>query len=302
MLFIHQFFTFEPSAQTKGSQLPRVLKAQFGDGYTQRVRDGAQNALQMWNLVFTNRSQARLKQIDDFLDQFHGVNAFVWKPPAPFGPRWFTCKNWDFEYGDGEIMTGINATFEEQIGPAMAELLLIISGDFQTGAVGTTLPNALVVKVIDSGGNPVVGFPLTWSVVAGGGHISALATSTNSLGEAQVTLTLGPVAITNQVQCTGVGLGGSPATFFEFTAVTTDNWAGNDFDWMPLGVTTDVGTETNVGDTALGIPTFSNFPRFLIFDNWVGQDFDALTVGAITAPPATAGVGDTSLIVGRIVV
>jgi hypothetical protein len=71
---------------------------------------------------------------------------------------------------------------------------------------------------------------------------------------------------------------------------------------MPLGVTTDVGTETNVGDTALGIPTFSNFPRFLIFDNWVGQDFDALTVGAITAPPATAGVGDTSLIVGRIVV
>jgi phage-related protein len=300
-LFRPVHFTFSPSAQTQGSQPPRVLKAQFGDGYAQRLKDGDINSIQIWNLAFTDRSPSELKVIDDFLDSFHGVDAFLWQPPPPFGVGWFCCKDWDFEYGEGELMTSITAQFVQQSGASLPDRLIIVSGDFQTGAVGTTLPNLLVVKVIDSNGDPVAGFPLAWSVVAGGGHITATSTLTNALGTAEVALTLGPIAVTDQVRVVGAGLAGSPAIFLEYAVAPTDNWAGNDFDWMPTGPTTDVGTEVNVGDTALGIPTFSNFPRFIAFANWAGQSFDALTVGAITTPGPEIDVGDTSLSTGHLV-
>ncbi len=310
--FIHTEFTFPASAQTKGEEPPRVLIAAFGDGYQQRVKDGERSTLQTWNLVFTDRNPADLKIIDDFLDGFHGVNAFIWKPPNPWGPRWFVCANWDFTYGDGNLITGINATFEELIGPVFAEILIIYSGNNQGALGGTTLPLPLVVQVLDTSGNPVLGFPISWSVIAGGGHISGSTTSTNAGGFAQTTLTLGPGGL-NEVQAIGAGLGGSPAVFTEIASLVGDNWAGNDFDWIPVGPTTDVGTQVNVGDTALGIPIISAFPRFFKVDNWVGQTFDGFTTGAtVTAPDAVTGssntepptfesVGDTSLVVGRIV-
>jgi phage-related protein len=296
--FIHQFFTFPASAQTQGSEPPRVLTAKFGDGYQQRSRDGDINRLQVWNLVFTDRNADDLKVIDDFLDSFHGVDAFVWKPPNPFGPRWFTCKDWRFEYGDGDLITSINAVFEELVGPALAERLIIISGNFQTAALGAALAQPLVVQVLDSANLPVLGFHLVWEVLAGGGHLTSSISSTGADGKAQATLTLGPVALTNEVQVTAAGLGGSPAIFLEYaTPPLTDNWAGNDFDFLPLGPTTDVLTETNVGDTSLGGSFFVDDSSSA---NWAGVDFDSETLGAISAPAGDAGVGDTSIGTGAI--
>ena len=292
-------FLFSPSTQTQGSQPPRVLKAPFGDGYQQRLKDGAEAGQQIWNLTFTNRSPAELKVIDDFLDSFHGVDAFLWKPPAPFAMRWFVCKDWNFEYGEGEIMTGINAQFVELGGSTLPAQLIIISGDFQSGVAGHFLSQPLVVQVLDSTSTPIVGFPLAWAVIAGGGHISASSNVTDAGGFASVTLQLGPALLTNQVQVIGLGLSGSPAIFYEYT-VSPDagNWAGNSFDWMADGPIVSAGTEVNVGDTSL--PIGSSF--FLTFANWVGQDFDAVATGVITVPPATAaGEGDTTLSAGRFV-
>ena len=36
---------------------PRVLKAQFGDGYEMRVRDGINNTPRTWALSFNNRTK-----------------------------------------------------------------------------------------------------------------------------------------------------------------------------------------------------------------------------------------------------
>jgi hypothetical protein len=47
----------------------------------------------------------------------------------------------------------------------------IASGNEQTGAVSSALPDSLVARVIDAGGNPVAGIEVHWSA-SGGGSIS----------------------------------------------------------------------------------------------------------------------------------
>ena len=86
------------------------------------------------------------------------------------------------------------------------------SGDGQTAAVGTALPQPLRVKVTDGNGNPVDNVSVTWTAV-GGGSVSSTTTGTDALGIAQVTRTLGatpgPYSTTAEV----AGLSGSPVTF-----------------------------------------------------------------------------------------
>ncbi len=45
---------------------PRVLKAQFGDGYEMRVRDGINNAPRTWSLVFNNRTREDIDNLNRF--------------------------------------------------------------------------------------------------------------------------------------------------------------------------------------------------------------------------------------------
>jgi len=45
---------------------PRVLKAQFGDGYEMRVRDGINNTPRTWNLVFNNRTREDIDNLYRF--------------------------------------------------------------------------------------------------------------------------------------------------------------------------------------------------------------------------------------------
>ena len=49
---------------------PRVLKAQFGDGYEMRVRDGINNTPREWSLAFKTRTKA---DIDNLYDFFNGL-------------------------------------------------------------------------------------------------------------------------------------------------------------------------------------------------------------------------------------
>jgi len=91
--------------------------------------------------------------------------------------------------------------------------LLQVSGNNQTGSVGQALPSPFVVKVTDSGGNPVSGIGVIFAVTGGGGSLSATNVTTNTSGLASATLTLGPSAGTNTVSATSGTLSGSPITF-----------------------------------------------------------------------------------------
>ena len=51
---------------------PRVLKAQFGDGYELRMKDGINNTPRTWSLSFANRTK---EDIDDLYTFMNGLGS-----------------------------------------------------------------------------------------------------------------------------------------------------------------------------------------------------------------------------------
>jgi hypothetical protein len=82
-----------------------------------------------------------------------------------------------------------------------------ISGDDQTGSPGATLPNPLVVQVVDGSGNAVVGAAVTWVVTAGGGSLDPTTGTTDDNGRASTSWTLGPGIGANTAQAIVSGVG-----------------------------------------------------------------------------------------------
>jgi hypothetical protein len=78
--------------------------------------------------------------------------------------------------------------------------LSVVSGDNQSGAAGTALAQPLVVALNDSGGNPVVGETVSFTVTGGGGSVSAASVVTGASGQASTVLTLGSSVGANTVQ------------------------------------------------------------------------------------------------------
>jgi outer membrane autotransporter protein len=76
-------------------------------------------------------------------------------------------------------------------GPIDNFALVIVSGDGQGGAPGTTLPIPLKVRLLGAGNAPVVGQVISFLVGQGSGSLTASAVTTNALGEASTQLVLG---------------------------------------------------------------------------------------------------------------
>jgi phage-related protein len=79
---------------------PRVLVAQFGDGYAQRRPDGINTQDQIWSLEFHNRTQAVAEAIEAFLVARKGVDVFNWTPPRRSVVLDVICPDWSLSYGD----------------------------------------------------------------------------------------------------------------------------------------------------------------------------------------------------------
>ena len=87
-----------------------------------------------------------------------------------------------------------------------------VSGQDQTGPVGSTLSAPLVVQVTDPFGNPIGEVTVTWTV-DGGGAVSAGSSTTAADGTTSVQWTLGGTAGAQHALATVDGLAGSPVTF-----------------------------------------------------------------------------------------
>ena len=109
---------------------------------------------------------------------------------------------------------GIEVEFDNVAHPA----LLKISGDEQEGAGGTALKNPFVVEAMDEHGKPIVGKPVQFEILEGGGTLSAQTATTDARGKAQITLTLGRAAGVNKVKATAEGI----ESWVLFTAVATE--------------------------------------------------------------------------------
>jgi len=79
--------------------------------------------------------------------------------------------------------------------------LFLISGNNQSGPVGTPLADSLVVEVRNAAGKPVGGVALSWTVTTGGGTLGAATVVTSPAGRAANTYAPGDLG-TNTVTVT----------------------------------------------------------------------------------------------------
>ena len=87
----------------------------------------------------------------------------------------------------------VSATFTVTVNIAAAGLQKV-SGDSQTTLISTAFAAPLVVKVVDSKGNPVQGAPVNFAVTAGSATLGSATAATGATGQASTTVTAGSSA------------------------------------------------------------------------------------------------------------
>ena len=95
---------------------------------------------------------------------------------------------------------------EASLPPPAPTTLSIASGENQTGVTGEMLANPFVVEVRDEDGNPLSGVLVKFTIVTGGGSLSATTGMTDANGRAESTLTLGSSSGTNSVEVSVEGI------------------------------------------------------------------------------------------------
>ena len=64
---------------------PRVIKAQFGDGYEMRIKDGINNTPRSWSLTFNNRTNTDIDKLYTFFQTLAGVDTCMLTVPDSVG-------------------------------------------------------------------------------------------------------------------------------------------------------------------------------------------------------------------------
>ena len=105
--------------------------------------------------------------------------------------------------------------------PPIQTKVVRISGDDQRGLPGEPLANPFVVQVLDEDGDPFEGATVKFSVLVGGGSLSATTPTTGADGRAESILTLGTALGTNKVQVNVEGI--SQVLVFSAEATTTQS-------------------------------------------------------------------------------
>ncbi|WP_013334325.1 N,N-dimethylformamidase beta subunit family domain-containing protein [Gloeothece verrucosa] len=112
-----------------------------------------------------------------------------------------------------------NTNYYRDIVFAVSNRLIKTSGDNQNGSTGATLPNPLVVQVLNPQNNPQPGLTVNFEITNGGGVLSATSMVTDGFGQASTMLTLGAVPTAPGgvvVKATVEGIG---STYFFATAI-----------------------------------------------------------------------------------
>ena len=102
-----------PSYQSNKRTDFATLTANFGEGYTQRARDGLNSLRRAWSLVWNNLSNADTDTIVNFLNAHQGDEAFHWNDPITNTNELVTCSFYTETYNSYNA-TSISATFTEQ--------------------------------------------------------------------------------------------------------------------------------------------------------------------------------------------
>jgi hypothetical protein len=108
------------------------------------------------------------------------------------------------------------AVFTESATSTAASMIVVDSGNSQSGVVGQALPLPFIAITTDAGHNRLGNVPVTFTATQGGGSFAgqpSLTTSSDSDGRVAAVLTLGSAAGPNVVTANFTGNTGLPATF-----------------------------------------------------------------------------------------
>jgi len=93
-------FTWTATYATTVETTPRVLKNEFGAGYTQRAGDGINTMLKKWAVEVIG-DVSTIDAVEDFLEARGGWDDFDWTPPRAAASSKYICPTWSREfYGD----------------------------------------------------------------------------------------------------------------------------------------------------------------------------------------------------------
>lgn len=90
----------------------RVLKNEFGDGYSQRAADGRNNIVSTWEVIWNGITYTDANTLEAFFNARAGYESFTWTPYRGGEVKKFIVRKWSRAFLGPEIET-IKATFEE---------------------------------------------------------------------------------------------------------------------------------------------------------------------------------------------
>lgn len=100
-----------PSVGSGSSIAPRILRAEFGDGYNQRIGDGLNTVPETWQLRWGLLNATQMGEIWSFLKARAGAEAFLWTAPGGT-PLKYICGRSERTTVDG-LLWSISADFEQ---------------------------------------------------------------------------------------------------------------------------------------------------------------------------------------------
>lgn len=105
-------FTWRPQDDYPISNAPRVKVVNYGDGYEQRAKDGINNKLKSYQLIFRGVI-TEMQPIQDFLDARGAVESFQWMSIYENEMKTIVCREWSLT--PQRMKFEISAVFEEVV-------------------------------------------------------------------------------------------------------------------------------------------------------------------------------------------
>jgi len=119
-------------------------------------------------------------------------------------------------------LDGSPVTFTQTAMPGSAARLVLVSGNNQSAEPGATLPDPVVVRLVDEDGNGMPNRAVTWVIGTGGGSVTPTTGETDAAGLASAQWMLGPSAGSNTLNAVVSGV-----DVLTFTATATGGGGGD---------------------------------------------------------------------------
>ena len=82
---------------------PRILRAKFGDGYSQRAGDGINPIDEEYSCDWDHVDETEADALEAQFEGLYGVGTLTWTPPGESTAKKFTVPSWSRTYVLGEV-------------------------------------------------------------------------------------------------------------------------------------------------------------------------------------------------------